>query len=334
MSIFKSFLKTPKENSTTNKVISNNAVPDGLINYPSFMNSADEFPIGLGNDGKPVIWDRSHSYSSHLMIVGGVGSGRTIAMRNIIKHASEFPERYVTYGVDLSHIEFKPYLKYPFGMTGIATTIDETLNLFQGIEEEIKQRADFFERSNAMNIKDVEGYHHIIVMIDEAMDLFSYTGETGEENATLDQAKHEITKSILKISSLGRFAGVSIVLTSKHQEIWDLIPGAVKTNFIPKILMGLTSADQFEKFYIKSNDVILNSKNRNVGYFSTREDQVEEFQLYYLSMNSFDEQISASHGFVTGTGAGRKFIRKPMAQDEVIFYTNRILRTNRSVHCA
>lgn len=316
MSIFKNFIKKPKEDSTHNVFIPNPVPPEGFINYPSFVNSTDEFPLGLGNDKKPVVWDRSHSYSSHLMIVGGVGSSRTIAMRNIIKHASEFPERYVTYGVDLSRIEFTPYLKYPFGMAGIATTIDETLNLLQGIEEEIKQRTDHFERSNVMNIKDIEGYHHIIVMIDEAMDLFSLTGETDTENATLNQAKKEIMESILKISSLGRFAGVSIVLTSKHQAVWDSIPGAIKVNFVSKIFMDSTSAEQFEKFYIKSDGVTLNNKNMSGGCFSAKQDQVEEFQLYYFPMKPIGEERPLSELFAVGR-VDKKFIRKPMAQDKV-----------------
>lgn len=304
MNIFSKFSNKAKEKS-----VSSNKMPEDINQYPlSSVKNADEFPLGVGDDGQPVVWDRGRSYSNHLLVVGSLGTGRTIAMRSIIKHASDFPERYVTYGVDLSRIEFMPYLKHPFNMEGVATTLDETLNLLQSIEEEMDQRAKAFEHKNIPNVKHDESYHHIIVMIEEVKDLFSL----GEDPST-DKTKLKIIESIFNISNIGRVSGVSIVLTSRHQEIWNLIPGAIRLNFMSKLLTGSMSAEQIEKFDILDENVKLNSRSKGVGYYSPKGDAIEGLQLYYLPMNhTYKEQLP----LITG-GMAKKFIRKPMVQDKV-----------------
>lgn len=298
MSIFDAFKRKAEKGS----------VPNGIIERPIFTSSADKFPLGVGAGGE-VVWDKSISYANHLMIVGASENDKNIILRSIIKHGSEFPERYATYGIDLSNKELTSYLKYPSSLNGIATTIDETLDLLQGIEEEMKHRREFFKLSNIANIQDTQDYHHIIVVINEALEIFSLTDKTDEKNLDLNKTKLEIMSSIDNISSLGRNDGVSIVLSSNHQEICNLIPEIMMINFSSKVLMGAISSDQASKLFL---DKELNIKDTK-GYFFSPVNQGEEFQLYNVTWKSFDDRPFS----ITGIPGGKKFLRQPMSQDRV-----------------
>lgn len=86
-------------------------------------------PIGVSEDGRPVEWR-----PGNLLVSGYMGSGKSTAIRTLLRHFSRHAREFDTYLVDPRALEFPRLADRP-GVAGTALDLDAAGRLLAGLRE-------------------------------------------------------------------------------------------------------------------------------------------------------------------------------------------------------
>lgn len=171
----------------------------------------DRFPLGVGGQGQEV-WDVSKN--PHLAIVGSAGTGKTVALRTILSHALQRPERWQILGVCVGDPSLAQYLRSGSNVIGFARTLEDANTTIRFAKEEVERRY------SQMAQKEVDRYTQlpecpeaILLMIDEAPMVTMKTGDRAD-----DKLIENINANLRFILRTGRAAGVHLALATQRPD--------------------------------------------------------------------------------------------------------------------
>lgn len=115
---------------------------------------------------------------THLFqISGGIlthntGGGKSVMQRNVVFHCIAHPNQIKMFGIDLKRVELSVYEKYSNAILGVATTLEDAIEILRFSQETMMDRYSDMEKAGVQNFLDLpEPGCAILVMVDEAGEL-------------------------------------------------------------------------------------------------------------------------------------------------------------------
>ena len=204
--------------------------------------------IGRGLGNRPVEVD----FNSHVLICGGIGSGKSITMRNILCAGLE-SSRVEICAIDLKRIELGPYAFRP--QDSIAFTQEEALKMLTGLNDKLLERYELLESRGVNSYVNTE-LPAIYVVIDELANLTQLKSigdrfEHSDETVELWNARRVLINQILiELARKGRAAGINLIIGSQLAQNMD--PELLK-RIHTRILMGRARAAETEWLFGRSS---------------------------------------------------------------------------------
>ena len=226
-----------------------------LVENSRFKSSTDALLIPLGKDvaGNPVFTDLARM--PHLMVAGATGTGKTIALNNIILSLiyRNPPSNLRFILVDPKRVEFPVYNDLPHLLTPVILDAQRALNALKWLVKEMERR---FQVLAAVRTKDIASYHavwqqkvassttrkgggkkgeedeieqmpYIVVIIDELADLMSSRGK-------------EVEALVVRLAQMARAVGIHLVLATQRPSV-EVITGLIKANVTARIAFQVAS---------------------------------------------------------------------------------------------
>lgn len=178
-------------------------------------------PVLLGNDiyGNDI-WMDMHQ-NPHLLVAGCTGSGKSVALHNIIANILKYSEAEI-YLVDPKTIEFFKYESIP--NVKVIYNYEDTLSLIEKLERTMEYRFEMIK--SGMKINDMDP---IALIIDEFSDL------------SLQDNEKLLYKKLCKLAQKCRAAKIHIILSTQRPSA-KLLDGNIKANFPARLSCKVSSA--------------------------------------------------------------------------------------------
>lgn len=191
------------------------------------------FDMGLGVDGE-IYWDLRSS--PHLLITGGSGSGKTVAVQNILAQAVTEPHRFDVILVDpKKHVEYEEIIEQnPEGFT-LGSTLEE---LDQAL---YKAHSAMFARLamiQAGELEPGEQSSHLLVAVEVLSSYLDYSNNEEER-----RMQERIMWRLTAIAQKGRAVGVNLLLTDQFINK-KFMTSTLLNNLTSRCVMGRVSTVQ------------------------------------------------------------------------------------------
>lgn len=260
-----------------------------MLNYPgSADQSWNKFPVGESTRGTEAY---DVSVFPHVLVGGPSGTGKSVLQRNIVFHTIQHNYRWRFIGIDLKRVELTPYNKYKKTVLGIATEVEQGLEVLRYVNNEMIDRYKALENIGQNNVIDMENPpYHLLVMVDEATMFLGASGSKTDEGKAEDAMKAEAADLVGKILRLGRACGIHMVIAMQRPDA-TVLRGEFKANMDVRLAAGrmdstpssmlLDSGEAFNLPGIRGRGLIRVGGN------------LQEFQGYFAKPEWIDEFILA-----------------------------------------
>lgn len=194
-----------------------------------------QFPIGRDNFGNTLYWDVENPSTAHMMISGATGSGKSVAIRNIIEVALQK-------GVKVSILdpknEFKSY------QAKDVQVISELEKIEEFMEYTVLEMDEIFRTNGAYG----NGQKRLVIF-DEAADCFArqskqrvnfVEGPRGGMKKNVDQEFRTLEQNTLILAQKARSAGIHLVLAAQRFSV-KVLSGDAKANFTTRVCLKVMS---------------------------------------------------------------------------------------------
>ena len=220
-----------------------------LLENPEFKSGSSILPFALGKDvsGNPIFTDLARM--PHLLVAGATGTGKTIALNNIIlslvyRHG---PDSLRLVLIDPKRVEFPVYNDLPHLLTPVILDTERTVNILKWLIKEMERRFQLF---SSVRARDISSYHtmyvqeikthqgkvedveleqvpYIVIIIDELADLMAARGK-------------EIEALIVRLAQMARAVGIHLVLATQRPSV-EVITGLIKANITARAAFQVAS---------------------------------------------------------------------------------------------
>lgn len=249
----------------------------------------NEFPLGKAGGSMTATWNPLTS--PHLLLTGPAGTGKSVLERNLIFHCLQHPSRWRVYGIDLFRVELAPYKKYSPVVQSIVNELEDAVEMCRFIKDEMMLRYTLMEELGVNNYQDLppDSPPAIMFLIDEVYGFLAKSGAKSYDAIAEDKLREEALMLLIKISQLGRAAGVHLVLASQRPSA-DVIPSILKNNMTTKIFMGRADAISSRMALGNEEATRIAGNVRGRGYIQHYE-QGHQFQSAFAPQDWFDELL-------------------------------------------
>ena len=203
-----------------------------------------EVYIGLSKSNKKIKINFENCH--HLIIAGATGSGKSSLLKTIIfsllLNNSNHDLQFIF--IDLKRVELSTFKDLPHTLN-FSSNFDDAYKILEKILSIIDERFQMLEKLGLTNISQMQGfYNHLFIVIDEFAEL------------VLTHKKVE--KLIVRISQLGRAAGVHLIICTQLPTAKILtnlisvnipvrIAFKVSTVYNSRCILGRTGAEQLQR---------------------------------------------------------------------------------------
>ena len=140
--------------------------------------------------------------------------------------------------MDLKKVELSPYSKYDDVVLGIATEIEDAIEVLRYAKEVMMSRYEEMQSAGVQNFVNLPNKPvALMVMIDEAYELMSPGGVKNDEGKREDELKAEAVMLIGRIARLGRAAGIHLLIATQRPDA-KVIYGEIKENLAVRYAAG------------------------------------------------------------------------------------------------
>jgi S-DNA-T family DNA segregation ATPase FtsK/SpoIIIE len=183
-------------------------------------------PVILGKDYYDNIIFSDFSNHPHTLISGTTGSGKSMALHNIICNLllKNNTELYLS---DSKGVEFIPYERFS-KISEIAKTYDENIYMLKKIHYIMESRFAIMRSKNQNNFQKLFGINPIAIIIDELSDLL------------IQDKDSELKNILLSIAQKSRAAGIFLIAATQRPSV-DILSGTIKANFPARIALKAAS---------------------------------------------------------------------------------------------
>ncbi len=185
--------------------------------------------LGLETSGRPHILRFGHTNSAHLLIAGKSGSGKSVAVDTVLASivASYLPSECAIVIVDPKQLDYTKWAAAPHLLLPPVTATADIQRILgvmaapagDGVTSELDRRNRLFGEFLVNNLADYNAavaapnrLPRIVIVIDEYADLMVQGSSTRRGQS----AASEITQHILRIATVGRAAGIHMVLATQR----------------------------------------------------------------------------------------------------------------------
>lgn len=197
------------------------------------------FVVGEGIDGEVVAGDLSDGSTSHLLVGGQTGSGKSVLLRAIVGSLAHFhPPAAIRFTlVDPKRVTFGNFA------AGIAAHLEGPIfydaeALLPELDDLVGEMEDRYERFERAHVQDIDDYNEVakeklarrVVVVDEFQDLIA---EKATRQAFLDAVK--------RLGAKARAAGIHLVCATQRPDR-NTVPGEIKANLGGKIALRVQAA--------------------------------------------------------------------------------------------
>jgi hypothetical protein len=198
--------------STVSRTItnSNKVIPKTVIGEFDPATPTHLITLGESADGL-LSWNVD--IFPHLLAVGAPGTGKSVLIRRLFNHCLTHNNDWEFVGIDLSHVEMRPYSKYERTTRTIATTLEQTVVTLEAIRDVIDMRYSEMEEEEVSNFNDLNLKRRRILVTLNSDTILSnrLEKESPDESESLDRIRQVLQKIVV----YGRAAGVHLALTSQ-----------------------------------------------------------------------------------------------------------------------
>lgn len=239
-----------------------------------------QIPIILGKDvrGKSLVIDLTEM--PHLLIAGATGSGKSMALHNFITNLLINKDANIKLAlVDPKRVEFFRYKKIK-KLYNLASTIEESIELFKDLIDEMEKRFKLIERKKCRDLveynqKKKKQIPYIVLIVDEMADL-------------MVDAKKEIEPLISKLAQKSRACGIHLIMATQRPST-NVITGIIKANFPSRLSFKVSSAvDSRVVFDINGAEKLL---GKGDGMINAPELSFVRFQGTFIPIHELNDII-------------------------------------------
>jgi len=205
-----------------------------LLERPTFEESPSLLTFSLGRDvaGNPIFADLSQM--PHLLVAGATGTGKTIALNNLIVSLlyRNHPENLKFIMIDPKRVELIAYSSIPHLLTPVIVQADKAISALHWAVREMERRFEILQEANqrdidAYNKGDSQRLPYIAIVIDELADLMASHGR-------------EVEASIVRLAQMARAVGIHLVVSTQRPSV-EVITGLIKANITSRVAFQVAS---------------------------------------------------------------------------------------------
>lgn len=245
-----------------------------LENPPSSL----AFSLGRDVRGQPVFADLAKL--PHLLIAGATGSGKSIAINNIIITLTYLnsPRSLRFILIDPKRVELTPYNGIPHLLTPVVSQAQKAINALKWAIAEMEARYETLAQIGARDIAsfnsqvkkrpDFEYLPCIVIMIDELADLMA-------------SHKREMEAVVVRLAQMARAVGIHLIASTQRPST-DVVTGLIKANITSRIAFKVASqVDSRTILDVAGAEKLLGSGD--MLYMSTELQGLKRIQGTYVS---------------------------------------------------
>lgn len=191
--------------------------------------------IGVSSLGETVVKDLASF--PHLMVAGSTGSGKSVALNNLIVSilGLRSPAEAQLVLIDPKAVEFSIYSGLPNLLTEVISDTSIAASCLSSLCDLMDSRYKILKENNVRNIQEYQSLSQrgklkmpfIVVVIDELGDLIMEGGK-------------EIENSVGRLAQKARAAGIHLILATQRPTA-DIIKGLIKTNVPGRLAFRVSS---------------------------------------------------------------------------------------------
>ena len=191
--------------------------------------------IGISSLGETVVKDLASF--PHLMVAGSTGSGKSVALNNLIVSilGLRSPSEAQLVLIDPKAVEFSIYSGLPNLLTEVISDTSMAASCLSSLCDLMDSRYKILKENNVRNIQEYQSLSQrgklkmpfIVVVIDELGDLIMEGGK-------------EIENSVGRLAQKARAAGIHLILATQRPTA-DIIKGLIKTNVPGRLAFRVSS---------------------------------------------------------------------------------------------
>ena len=195
-----------------------------ILESDAFKNCDYELPIAAGVNvmGKPFVFDLAAS--SHLLIAGTTGSGKSVFLNDLIMSLiyTKRPDEIKFGMIDPKRVELSAYNSIPHMLVPVVSDTDKALGLMSWVDKEMDDRFRKFADAGVRKIEDYNAKFpgnklpRIVIVVDEYMEM-------------MFKAPKELENYISRIARMARAAGIHLVLATQRPTS-DVVTSSIKAN--------------------------------------------------------------------------------------------------------
>ncbi len=196
-----------------------------VLESDEFTKSDYVLPIAAGVNvmGKPFVFDLAES--THLLIAGTTGSGKSVFLNDIIMSIlfTKDPDEVKLAMIDPKHVELGAYNGIPHMLMPVVSEAGKALALMQFIDGELDERFKLFAD---VGVRKIEDYNEkmgdkkklprIVVVVDEYMEM-------------MFKAPKELENYISRVARMARAAGIHLILATQRPTS-NVVTSSIKAN--------------------------------------------------------------------------------------------------------
>ncbi len=288
--------------------------------------SSSNLSIGLGHDvrGNSVIADLAKM--PHLLVAGSTGSGKSIAINNIILTYTYLnsPRTLRFILIDPKRVELSPYNGIPHLMTPVVTQPQKAINALKWALQEMDSRYDKLSQMGARDItsfnqkvknrSDFEYLPYIVIVIDELADLMA-------------QYKREMESAVVRLAQMARAVGIHLIASTQRPST-DVVTGLIKANITSRISFKVASQvdsrtimDQAGAEKLLGNGDMLYMSNDSSGITRVQgtfvsEEEIKKVTEYLRNLDEADYEEEV----LSGEQEGGESIQEQQEEEEDDLY--------------
>jgi len=207
-----------------------------LLERPAYQESSGKLTFALGRDvaGSPIFAELSKM--PHLLVAGATGTGKTIALNNLIISLlyRNSPQDMKLILIDPKRVELTAYNSIPHLLTPVIVQPDKANGALRWAVSEMERRFKVLQEADK---RDISGYNsiaikgeslpYIVIVIDELADLMSSYGR-------------EVEGTIVRLAQMARAVGIHLIVSTQRPSV-EVITGLIKANITSRMAFQVAS---------------------------------------------------------------------------------------------